>query len=96
MIVRKSEEGVGRDFRKSCQIYFYENPLPVVVAIHVEDRNVLLVKRGRKPYRGKWCLPRGFAETGENIHDAALHKLKEETGIQGRIMSRVAVQSRRL
>ncbi len=95
MIVRKSEEGISRDFCQSCRVYFYENPLPVVAAILVEERNVLLVKRGRKPYRGKWCLPCGFAETGENIHDATLRELEEETGIQGRIKGLVDVQSQR-
>ena len=95
MIVRKREEGVGRCFCRSCHVYFYKNPLPVVAAILAEERKVLLVKRGRKPYRGKWCLPCGFAEAGENIHDAALRELEEETGIQGRITSLVDVQSQR-
>ena len=75
-----------RDYCPSCDIYFYENPLPVVSTILVNDRKVLLVRRGNDPYKGQWCLPSGFAESGESIAEAALRELKEETGIQGRIV----------
>ena len=87
------EEDVPRDFCESCSIFFYENPLPVVSTVLVKDRQVLLVKRGRKPYRGLWCLPTGFAETGESIEEAALRELEEETGIRGTITGLVHLDS---
>ncbi|MDD5712758.1 MAG: NUDIX domain-containing protein, partial [Smithellaceae bacterium] len=59
------------------------------------DRRILLVKRGRKPYKGKWCLPTGFAESGESIEEAALRELEEEAGIKGRVASLVDVDSNR-
>ncbi|UCF68445.1 MAG: NUDIX domain-containing protein [Acidobacteriota bacterium] len=69
-----------------CDIIFYDNPLPVAASIVLnEQREVLLVKRKRGPYRGEWCLPMGFAETGETIAEAALRELKEETGIDARV-----------
>ena len=40
-----------------------------------------------------WCCPIGFAETGESIEDAALRELKEETGIEGRIVQLIDVSS---
>lgn len=89
----KTEDGSTRDFCPACNLFFYENPLPVVSTIVTEDRRVLLVKRGKKPYRGFWCLPTGFAEVGESIEEAALRELTEETGIEGRILSLVDVQS---
>jgi len=49
------------------------------------DRRVLLVKRGILPNKGMWCLPIGFAETGETIAQAALRELHEEAGIGGRV-----------
>lgn len=92
-IEKKDENGTLRDWCRNCRIYFYENPLPVVSAIVVQDRRILLVKRGRAPYKGLWCLPTGFAETGESIEDAALRELEEEAGIQGKITGLVDVDS---
>ena len=83
---RRMENGTQREYCPRCGVFFYDNPLPVVSTMLVEDRRVLLVKRGHKPYRGKWCLPSGFAESGESIAEAALRELEEETGVKGRIV----------
>jgi len=87
------EDGIRRDFCPVCGLFFYDNPLPVVSTIVDADRRILLVKRGKRPYRGSWCLPTGFAEAGESIQQAALRELKEETGIEGKILSLVDVRS---
>jgi ADP-ribose pyrophosphatase YjhB (NUDIX family) len=91
----KMEDGVLRRFCTSCSIFFYENPLPVVSAIIAKEREILLVKRGKNPYKGKWCLPTGFAETGESIENAVLRETAEETGIKGSILGLVDVDSSR-
>jgi len=92
-ITKKSEDGVLRDFCPCCNSYFYENPLPVVSTIIESSRQILLVKRGRRPSKGLWCLPSGFAEAGESIEEAALRELKEETGIKGKIVKLLDVDS---
>ena len=89
----KEEDGINRDFCPACNLIFYENPLPVVSAIVAVDRQILLVKRGKSPYKGSWCLPTGFAEIGESIEEAALRELAEETGVKGRILALADVQS---
>lgn len=92
-VVKKPEDDMLRDFCQTCGTFFYENPLPVVSSILVSERKILLVKRGKKPYRGLWCPPTGFAEAGESVEDAALRELEEETGVRGKILSLIDVDS---
>lgn len=92
-IVQKYEEDILRDYCAVCEIFFYDNPLPVVSTILGVDRQILLVKRRNRPYKGKWCLPSGFAEIDESIEEAAIRELEEETGVKGKIISLVDVDS---
>ncbi len=93
-VVQRHMEGKIRDFCMECSNVFYENPLPVACSIVVnEDREVLLVKRGKDPYKGMWCLPIGFAEADEEVKDAALRELKEEAGVEGEIVRLVDVDT---
>lgn len=93
IIIKKYEDNVQRDFCPACNSYFYENPLPVVSSILESSREILLVKRDRAPSKGLWCLPTGFAEAGESIEQAALRELEEETGIRGKIIKLLDVDS---
>ncbi len=90
----KMIEGKTRGWCPRCDTIFYENPLPVASAIVVNrKRELLLVKRRNEPYLGMWCLPIGFAESGEEIRDAALRELREETGLEGEIVRLVDVDT---
>lgn len=91
--VKREEDDTLRDYCPYCGIFFYDNPLPVVSSILPYGRSILLVKRGRDPHKGEWCLPTGFAETGEGIEDALLRELKEETGVMANITGLVHVDS---
>jgi ADP-ribose pyrophosphatase YjhB (NUDIX family) len=92
-VAKRDEDGVLRDYCVDCDVFFYDNPLPVVSTILQEDRRILLVKRKFRPYKGMWCLPSGFAEIDESIEDAAMRELEEETGVKGKIISLVDVDS---
>lgn len=53
----------------------------VIFTIRNGGLDVLLVKRGNKPYKGMLAIPGGFVNEWEDLMDAARRELKEETGM---------------
>ena len=43
--------------------------------------SILLVKRDNYPFKDKWCLPGGFIGIDENLDDAPIRILKNETNL---------------
>jgi len=87
-LTRKKIDGRIRDICTACKKIAYRNPIPVAAALVVDKQDrLLLVKRKIEPKRGMWCLPMGFAEINETIQESALRELKEEAGIDGRVIS---------
>lgn len=58
-----------------------DRPIVGVGAIIVEDRRVLLARRGNPPRAGQWSLPGGVVELGETLRAAAEREALEETGL---------------
>lgn len=67
--------------------YTYEHPRPAVTVDAVVFArgdghwDVLLIRRARDPFAGKWALPGGFVDPDEPLDRAARRELEEETGI---------------
>jgi len=79
-------EGRNRLICKNCNKIIYENPIPATACVVLNKKNqILLVKRGVEPQKGKWCLPGGFTELGESLQECCLRELFEETNLNGRI-----------
>lgn len=64
-----------------CQFVFWNNPLPVSVAVVPHKDGIVLVKRGVEPRKGTWALPAGFMEAGETPEQGACREAKEEANI---------------
>jgi 8-oxo-dGTP diphosphatase len=67
--------------------YIYDWPRPMVsvdaaVFAFLKGRaRLLLIKRGKDPFKGKWALPGGFVGIDEELEHAVARELAEETGL---------------
>lgn len=60
----------------------YKNPCATADVIVETNRQVLLIKRKKEPFKNIWALPGGHLECGkETLEQAACRELREETGI---------------
>jgi len=53
----------------------------VIFTIADDDLQVLLIRRGQEPFKGRWALPGGFVEIDESLEKAAARELQEEVGV---------------
>lgn len=56
-------------------------PIVGVGALMIENGKLLLIRRGAKPGRGRWSIPGGLVELGEQVQDAVVREVKEECGL---------------
>jgi 8-oxo-dGTP diphosphatase len=59
----------------------------------IRGGKVLLVKRGRDPYKGSYALPGGIVEYGESAEDCVVREVLEETGLRTSVKRLVGVFS---
>ena len=75
--------------------YIYSFPRPsvtvdiIIFRMSGNEPEVLLIKRGNEPYKGKWALPGGFVDQDEPLEAAAARELKEETGLSGILLTQM-------
>ena len=60
----------------------------------IENGRALLIRRGSEPLRGQWSIPGGTLELGESLQEGVARELREETGLQVRVLELIEVFDR--
>ncbi|MGH9482629.1 MAG: NUDIX hydrolase [Terriglobales bacterium] len=68
------------------------NPIAAVSAAVIRGRRVLLVQRGRPPFKSCWSLPGGAIAWGERARAAVAREVQEETGLRVAVAELLAVR----
>ena len=77
----------------NCGFIHFKNPAPAVCILVVQADQVLMGKRISNVGGGRWALPSGYIEYDDDFIIAAIHEVKEETGLDVKIQSIVNVDS---
>jgi 8-oxo-dGTP diphosphatase len=56
-----------------------DQPVVGIGAVIIKEGKIVLIKRGNEPSKGKWSIPGGHVELGENLKEAVIRETKEET-----------------
>lgn len=50
---------------------------------------IALIRKTLKNGKRIWCLPKGWVEAAESLEEAAVREVREETGLEGKIVRKV-------
>lgn len=73
---------------------FPERPVVGVGGVVIENGRVLLIRRGSEPLKGQWSIPGGTLELGESLYEGVVRELREETGLDVRVLELIEVFDR--
>jgi len=94
---KKEIDGILRNHCPKCPYIQYINPLPCVAVLIEQNGKVLIGKRSQNSIEGgKWGIPCGFVEYGESHLEAARREVFEETNLEVKLTSLVAVSSNQI
>lgn len=81
-IERRHVYGASRPVCPDCGYIHFLDPKVAVAAVIEQEGKILLIQRRGDPEAGKWSVPAGFMDAGEDPRRAAEREALEETGLQ--------------
>lgn len=76
-------DGGARIECPNCGLRHYASSKPTASGLVLDDAGrILLARRAIEPDKGKWDLPGGFLQEGEEPRDALVRELEEETSMR--------------
>ena len=77
----------------ACEFVYFLDPKVAACVITEIDRQIVLLKRGIPPQKGKWVIPGGFVDLGETVPAAAIRETWEEVRLKVKPNALVGVYS---
>ena len=71
-----------------------DQPVVGVGGVVIREGRALLIRRGSEPLKGKWSIPGGTLEVGETLVEGVVRELREETGLEVRVLELIEVFER--
>lgn len=71
----------------------WRKPSVTADGIVMKNNEIILIKRGKEPFRNMYALPGGFLNYGETLEDCVVREVSEETGLMTEVSGLVGVYS---
>ena len=78
----------------SARSEYPDQPVVGVGGVVISGDRALLIRRGSEPLKGAWSIPGGRLELGETIAEGVVRELREETGLDVRVLGLIEVFER--
>ncbi len=81
-MVTREYSGKPRRTCPACGFIHFTDPKVGVGVLVQQEGKILLVRRTMKPEIGKWSIPAGYLDHGEDPEETAVRETLEETNLQ--------------
>lgn len=71
-----------------------DRPVIGVGGVIIDGGRTVLIRRGTEPLLGQWSIPGGSLELGETLEEAVHRELREETGLEVRVLELIELFDR--